>query len=267
MKGIVKGEQERLSWRYDDELLYIEAWGRDSLRVRSTHLEKMPEKDWALEPQGEVKPIIKISEDSASITNGKICARINTYGYITFYNEKNEEILKERWETREVPVDMMATENYARVLKEWGGTVPKAVMTFESNKNEKIYGMGQYQMEYLDLKGCELELCHKNSQTSIPFYISNKGYGFLWNNPAVGTVNFAKNLTRWTAEASCVIDYWITAGETPAEILENYTAVSGRPGEFPKWASGFWQSKLRYHNQEEVLETARNIREEDFPYL
>ncbi len=265
MKGIVKGEQERLSWRYDDELLYIEAWGRDSLRVRSTHLEKMPEKDWALEPQGEVKPIIKISEDSASITNGKICAKINTYGYITFYNEKNEEILKERWETREVPVDMMATENYARVLKEWGGTVPKAVMTFESNKNEKIYGMGQYQMEYLDLKGCELELCHKNSQTSIPFYISNKGYGFLWNNPAVGTVNFAKNLTRWTAEASCVIDYWITAGETPAEILENYTAVSGRPGEFPKWASGFWQSKLRYHNQEEVLETAREYKRRGLP--
>ena len=90
----------------------------------------MPEKDWALEPQGEVKPIIKISEDSASITNGKICAKINTYGYITFYNEKNEEILKERWETREVPVDMMATENYARVLKEWGGTVPKAVDDF-----------------------------------------------------------------------------------------------------------------------------------------
>ena len=160
---------------------------------------------------------------------------------------------------------MMATENYARVLKEWGGTVPKAVMTFESNKNEKIYGMGQYQMEYLDLKGCELELCHKNSQTSIPFYISNKEYGFLWNNPAVGSVNFAKNLTRWTAEASCVIDYWITAGETPAEILENYTAVSGRPGEFPKWASGFWQSKLRYHNQEEVLETAREYKRRGLP--
>ena len=81
----------------------------------------------------------------------------------------------------------------------------------------------------------------------------------------MGTVNFAKNLTRWTAEASCVIDYWITAGETPAVILENYTAVSGRPGEFPKWASGFWQSKLRYHNQEEVLETAREYKRRGLP--
>ena len=170
MKGIVRCDKERLIWRYDDELLCIEAWGKDSLRVRSTHLEKMPKKDWALEIQENKNPIIEITQDSASITNGRITAGINTFGYITFYNQKHEEILKERWETREVPVDMMATENYARVLKEWGGTVPKAVMTFESNKNEKIYGMGQYQMEYLDLKGCELELCHKNSQTSIPLH-------------------------------------------------------------------------------------------------
>ena len=62
-----------------------------------------------------------------------------------------------------------------------------------------------------------------------------------------------------------MIDYWITAGETPAEILENYTAVTGRPGEFPDWASGFWQSKLRYHDQEEVLRTAREYKKRGLP--
>ena len=45
----------------------------------------------------------------------------------------------------------------------------KLTMSFEAYEDEKIFGMGQYQMPYLDLKGCKLELAHRNSQASIPF--------------------------------------------------------------------------------------------------
>ena len=48
--------------------------------------------------------------------------------------------------------------------------------------------MGQYQQHELDLKGCMLELAQRNSQVSVPFYLSSIGYGFLWNNPGVGQV-------------------------------------------------------------------------------
>ena len=54
--------------------------------------------------------------------------------------------------------------------------------------------MGQYQQPYLDVKGADLELAHRNSQASVPFMLSSLGYGFLWNNPAVGRVNLAKTL-------------------------------------------------------------------------
>ena len=83
---------------------------------------------------------------------------------------------------------------------------------------EKIYGMGQYQQEIMDLKGCSLELTQRNSQACVPFYVSSIGYGFLWNNPAVGEVHFGKNETWWVAEITKQLDYWITAGDTPAEI-------------------------------------------------
>lgn len=60
------------------------------------------------------------------------------------------------------------------------------MMRFESqDTHEKLYGMGQYQQPYLNLKGMDLELAYRNSQTSIPFVISSRGYGFLWNNPAL----------------------------------------------------------------------------------
>ena len=54
--------------------------------------------------------------------------------------------------------------------------------------------MGQYQQPYLNQKGCVLELAQRNSQVSIPFAVSSLGYGFLWNNPAVGKASFGFGL-------------------------------------------------------------------------
>jgi alpha-D-xyloside xylohydrolase len=92
---------------------------------------------------------------------------------------------------------------------------------------------------------------------SVPFLLSNRGYGLLWNNPAVGRAEFARNVTRWTAEATSQLDYWITAGETPAEILTAYADATGHAPMFPEWATGFWQSRLRYSSQAELLAVAR----------
>jgi alpha-D-xyloside xylohydrolase len=125
--------------------------------------------------------------------------------------------------------------------------------------------MGQYQQEILNLKGCNLELAHRNSQVSIPFYISNKGYGFLWHNAAIGEVHFGKNTTEWVSEASKQLDYWITAGDTPAEILGAFTAATGKPPMMPEYGLGYWQCKLRYYNQDEVLKIAKEHKERNIP--
>ena len=85
----------------------------------------------------------------------------------------------------------------AREFKPITGGDYRLTMRFVSTPEEKIYGMGQYQQPYLDVKGADLELAHRNSQASVPFMLSSLGYGFLWNNPAVGRVNFGKNITTW----------------------------------------------------------------------
>ena len=100
------------------------------------------------------------------------------------------------------------------------------------------------------------------SQISVPFAVSSLGYGMLWNNPAVGQVTFGKNYTEWTARSTKDMDYWLTAADTPKEILENYTAVTGRAPKFPEDRMGLWQCKLRYRTQEEVLEVARRYQKE-----
>ena len=95
-----------------------------------------------------------------------------------------EEFTRNRWDVR--AKDCSALNIEARELRPIPGGDYALTARFESNPNERIYGMGQYQMPYLDLKGCELELAQRNSQASVPFAVSSLGYGFLWNNPAIG---------------------------------------------------------------------------------
>ena len=125
--------------------------------------------------------------------------------------------------------------------------------------------MGQYQDRHLNKKGAVLELAHRNSQASVPFMISSRGYGFFWNNPAIGTATFGTNKTEWYAKSTQKLDYFITAGDTPAEIEKNYTAATGRAPRMPEYGLGYWQCKLRYRTQDEILAVAREHKRRGLP--
>ncbi|MDI9440530.1 MAG: glycoside hydrolase family 31 protein [Bacillota bacterium] len=266
-------QDDRLVFTYDGEKLVIEPWGPNAFRVRATKLAELPAEDWALLPRSGGTSEISISEDSASIVNGKIRAEIDKLGAITFSNQKGEVLLKEFVRSRkglyepslQGKVLISALEVEAREFKPILGGDYSLTMRFESDPEEKIYGMGQYQQPFLNLKGCELELAHRNSQASVPFMLSSLGYGFLWNNPAVGRVTFGKNVTTWHAVSTKVLDYWICAGDTPSEIVESYAKATGTVPMMPDYGLGFWQSKLRYQTQDELLEVAREYKRRGLP--
>lgn len=249
--------------RLDGETLCISPWGENSLRVRSSILGDFVETPAALLPVEKVQAKICMEETGASIENGRIKAVLTVYGWrktvqISFYNQKGELLLQEI-------SNGGALSLYARQFKALAGGSYRLKATFEAKDDEKLYGMGQYQQEIMDLKGCNLELAHRNSQASVPFLISNKGYGFLWNNPSIGEVHFGKNTTEWVAESTKQLDYWITAGDTPAQIEEAYADVTGKTPMMPEYGLGFWQCKLRYYNQEQVLSVAREYKKRNIP--
>ena len=117
----------------------------------------------------------------------------------------------------------------------------------------------------MDLYGLYLELAHRNSQASVPFVISSLGYGLLWNNPGVGRAVFGRNIMSFEACSTKALDYWVTAGDTPAEIEERYASVTGTVPMMPEYGLGFWQCKLRYQTQEELLEVAREYKRRNLP--
>ena len=90
---------------------------------------------------------------------------------------------------------------------------------FQAYDGEKLYGLGQHLHGRFDQKGLVIDLVQRNAEVSVPFLVSSRGYGFLWNSPAIGRVELAGNGTRWVADSARQLDYWVTAGDSPAEIL------------------------------------------------
>ncbi|MDR1540496.1 MAG: glycoside hydrolase family 31 protein [Clostridiales bacterium] len=266
----------RLIYRYDSETVAIEPWGKDGLRVRAAKSSPMPDENWALlKPERICRAKIAFIDGISTIQNGKITALVNEDGRIAFLNEKGETLLEEYARNRKkyaYAPGVVQSQDFASALniearqfKPILGGGHSLVARFESDPNERIYGMGQYQQPFLNLKGCELELAQRNSQASVPFAYSSRGYGFLWNNPAIGRVAFARNMTIWASESAAAMDYWITAGDSPSEILGNYALAAGSAPMMPDWAMGFWQCKLRYQTQDELLDVAREYKRRGVP--
>lgn len=284
----VRQEGNRLIIAEGVSQVWIDPWGENSARIRMTKEARMDENDWALtEPVKECIPVITEKElditdpwykgdewtkyhmtgKEYTMVNGKLTVKINPEGWISFYNQKGELLTAEYWRNRNrinryaVPLRIDARE-----MKPVQGTDEYEVtMRFEAFDDEKIYGMGQYQEKNLNKKGAILELAQRNSQASVPFMVSSRGYGLFWNNPAIGTATFGANKTEWYAKRTKKIDYFITAGDTPAEIEKQYSDAAGRTPMMPEFGLGYWQCKLRYRNQEELLKVAREHKRRGLP--
>ncbi|MBR6345750.1 MAG: family 31 glucosidase [Lachnospiraceae bacterium] len=285
---VICKDENRLKIIDGKKQLWLEPWGSDSFRVRMSPSHIMDGNDWALTEEMPFAPldVEEVTVDTTDpwykgdewekyhsegkkyiVTNGNIKAVINTEGWISYYDKQDNLLTCEYWRNRNrinryaVPLRVDARE-----LKPYPGTEDYELYArFEAFPDEKIFGMGQYQDGLLNKKGAILELAHRNSQASVPFFVSSRGYGFLWNNPAIGTAVFGTNKTEWYAKSTKKLDYFITAGDTPLKIEENYTLATGRTPMMPEFGLGYWQCKLRYRNQEEILNVAREHKRRGLP--
>jgi alpha-D-xyloside xylohydrolase len=115
---------------------------------------------------------------------------------------------------------------------------------------ELVYGLGE-RFGPLVKNGQTVDVWNADGGTSseqayknVPFYLTNRGYGVLVNHP--GHVSFevgSESVERVQfSVAGEGVEYFIIHGETPADILERYTALTGRPAHVPAWSFGLWLS-------------------------
>lgn len=157
------------------------------------------------------------------------------------------------------------------VLQETGGPrdFPAALgangvhQSFELAPTEKIYGLGQHQSGIWNYRGTTVHLQQVNMEVAIPVLVSSRGYGVLWDNPAVTDVDVGKtraDVLSWNSEAGKVVDYYFMLGPAADGVIQAYRTLTGQVPMMGRWAWGFWQCKERYASQEELTNVVARYR-------
>jgi alpha-D-xyloside xylohydrolase len=149
----------------------------------------------------------------------------------------------------------------------------QASATFSAPAGEHYYGMGQNQESTgpLDLRGRVLDCKHwydapAGETVCVPFMVSSKGYGIVWDNPsATRFIAGVNGRTSFQSNVGERVSFFVITGSTPEEIYSGYARVTGKTPIPPKAAFGLIQSKARYDSQQEVLRVANTYRQKKYP--
>ena len=246
-------EKNRIVFSRSHELVRITPCHKNAIRFEAFPDCREFDEDFTLMPQ-TADAVIEDKDYCLFMSVGKLKIQLERNGKITFYND-GRIILEEKPE-------LAFNDGYRHYERKEGAW--SARITFKSNDGEHFYGLGHEPSNKFDLKGCSFDIRHVNAKCTIPFVYSSLGYGFIWNNPAIGNVELSENRTRWSVGATRKIDFVVIAGN-PKEVSEALADLTGHAPVMPHWATGFWQSRLRYETQEDLLEVARRYKKENIP--
>ncbi len=194
---------------FEAETVLIEPWGRDSFRVRASRTGRIRDDTISRPPASRTASRRPLRWTSPRMPRRSATARSRSArqpsGSLSFRNRRTgNDLLSEK----AIHGLTVPARSYTDLL----GGLFRIEVCFHARDGEHLYGLGQHQHGRFDQKGCVIDLVQRNTEVSIPFLLSSEGYGFLWNNPAIGRVELGFNATRWVAEATSQIDYWVTTG-------------------------------------------------------
>jgi alpha-D-xyloside xylohydrolase len=157
-------------------------------------------------------------------------------------------------------------------------------MAFKAVPGERIYGLGQHAAfawdknfpinGQLDQKNVPAMLMEPHDgDVTIPVAHSSLGYAFLSNLPSTGTVVYNDTGSHWRHDVVLQMDIWVaTTSDSPphavspwAQLQSAYADATGHAPVWPEWTTGFWQCKLRYANQTQIMAVASEYVRRNIP--
>jgi alpha-D-xyloside xylohydrolase len=132
---------------------------------------------------------------------------------------------------------------------------------FSPDSTEALYGLGQHQSGMFNYRGSTVELGQNNTDIAIPFLVSSKGYGLLWNTASFTYFDNRFPLEMYfTSLAGNAVDYYFVYGPEMDSLIHQYRSLTGHTPMLPEWSYGLFQSKDRYNSQDEILGIAAKYR-------
>ncbi len=205
------------------------------IRVQLTHFKGGKPRRPAFQiNSSDPKVQVEVDEKAASLISGKLTVRVNKgHDWWVEFKDGDRVITNSGW------------HNYGFA------DTPDGRFAFEQlalGVGECIYGLGERFTPFVkngqvvDIwngdGGTSSEIAYKN----IPFYLTNRGYGVLVNHPEKVSFEVASEKVERVqfSVPGEELDYFIIYGPTPKEVLERYTALTGRPALPPAWSFGLW---------------------------
>ncbi|HSY43079.1 MAG TPA: TIM-barrel domain-containing protein, partial [Candidatus Acidoferrum sp.] len=203
---------------------------------------------------------MKRDGDEILIHTDELLVRINgATGSVGFYDTSGQPVLQETTEG-----GSSFTPNQINEMN-----TLRSRQDFVLGPDEGIYGLGQHQNGLMNYRGSTVHLQQENpTESAVPVLMSSRGYGILWDNPAVTDVDAGKSNTdilSWNSEAANAIDYYFMYGPSLDQVVADYRDLTGAAPLFGKWAWGFWQCKEHYATQQELLGVEQRYRQMQVP--
>jgi len=205
----------------------------------------------------EIPVAVSDRSDALIVDTGMLTVRVDKSSGCISIDYGSTAVFRERlWRSEPVEVYGERTHHFEQV--------------FEVGDDEGIYGFGQHagysaHVGY-NYRGRVVYLVQRNTDIAVPFMVSSRGYGVLWDMYSMGVADFTrKHLARIWFEAGDALDFYFIYGPDMDSVISGYRWLTGKAPMLPRYAFGYWQSKERYATQQELVSTARMFRERGIP--
>jgi alpha-D-xyloside xylohydrolase len=235
----------------------------DVIRVRLSHHEGLMERGpvFGLVSK-DVEPVISNTDDEATLTSGALSVRIRKKGgwAVEFLNGGKR-------------ITGSGNRNMAYINHDDDGAYMREQL--DLGVGENIYGLGERFTPFVK-NGQSTDTWNRDGGTgteqaykSIPFYVSNRGYGVFVNHPENVLFEVAServSKVQFSVEGES-LDYFIIGGASLKHVLENYTTLTGKPALPPAWSFGLWLTTSFTTNYDEgtVTSFVNGMAERDLP--
>ena len=241
---------------------------------------------YAVEPGKMQKVPIRVShaDGVTSVRTPEVRVEVDSEGFVDMYNSAGKPIVRD-YRGKRTPLPRMTTAEQQALMESEGhraqsgnGTVALEVVK-KIRDDEHFYGLGD-KTGFLDKRGyaydnwntdegIQLESTTKLYK-SVPFIVglnSDAVYGIFFDNTYASHFDFGKESTEYFyyTAADGAIDYYLIGGKDMAEVVSNYTYLTGRTPLPQKWTLGYQQSRWGYINEREVRKVAQTMRDLDIP--
>lgn len=205
-------------------------------------------------------------------------------GRITWMNDRSKKpLLKEiKKEFIKVPVIKYTTGNEEPIIKrvktvdgernfiqnlreESDHDAYQGRLFFDFAEDEGVYGLGQAEEGVYNYRHHTHYMYQHNMRIPMPMFLSDKGYGVLFDATCLMTFNDTEVGSYMYFDAISQLSYYVIAGDSMDEIVDGFRFLTGKASMLPKWAYGYIQSKEQYYTAAELADVVRRYRELQVP--